>query len=154
MDNFTIASDITWLNFQFTLSEKLLVRPTDLNLAYRFSSDPRNQPPNRLSDAVSFIEMIAAAQDGLAGYAAARAKAKKGTTKPAKPFKVEIVNLDTGNAKATSRGGTKKGATGNRAKQRKVSLRRSNKFTILILWNVVCYLLGQRQLRWQWNGWK
>jgi hypothetical protein len=117
MDNFTIASDITWLNFQFTLSEKLLVRPTDLNLAYRFSSDPRNQPPNRLSDAVSFIEMIAAARDGLAGYAAAKAKAKKGTTKPAKPFKVEIVNLDTGNAaKATSRGGTKKAATGHRAK--------------------------------------
>jgi hypothetical protein len=95
MDSFTVNSDVTWLDLQLKIAQRLVIAANELNLGYKFTTDARSKAPNRLASHVQCIEMIVEAREGLAAQEELKLKGKKS----AKPFKVEIVNLDAGKGK-------------------------------------------------------
>jgi hypothetical protein len=103
MDSFSVNSDITWLDLRLQIAERLVVAAADLNLGYKFTTDARSKAPNRLATHVQCIEMLQEAREGLVAQNELKGKGKKA----AKPFKVEIVNLDAGKGKEKAKSGGK-----------------------------------------------
>ena len=52
-----VKSTITWLELRVAFA-KMVKSATKLNLAYKLSTDARNKAPNRLANAVRFLEMM------------------------------------------------------------------------------------------------
>ena len=113
LDGFSVDSDITWLDFQFLVAEKLLIPVADLNLGYKFTTDAQGRTPNALRSSIHFIEMIGAAKECLE-----EGNKGKGSKKKRKLFKVEILDLDAGKVK--DRGQKGKKGTGKAKKGKKV----------------------------------
>lgn len=115
LDGFSVPSDIKWIDFQFTVVDKLLLRITELNLGYKFSTDAQGRTPNALRTSLHFIEMISEAKSRLAEASKAKGAKKKG-----KPFKIEILDLDAGKPKEKAKRRSAKPGKG----KKKVSLLR------------------------------
>ena len=106
MDSLVVKSTITWLELWVAFAKKMVKSATKLNLAYKLSTDARNKAPNRLANAVQFLEMMQEAREGLEKFLKVKSQGKN----KASSFKVEIVDLDVGKdkEKAKSKGKTKK----------------------------------------------
>jgi len=122
LDTFSVKSSITWLSFKLKIADILLIEPTDLNLAYKFTTDARTQAPNRLKTLSNFIEMIQEARQGLEA-----SKRAKPTAKRAKAFKVEVIDLDAGKRKE------KRKKAGGKAAKGKKKVRTHNDLSVAVV---------------------
>ena len=117
LDSFSVQSDIKWIDFRFTVADKLDLRVAELNLGYKFSTEAQGRTPNALRTSLHFIEMILEAKNRLVEANNTKGAKKKGRSQ-AKPFKIEILNLDAGKLKEKAK---KSGAKPGKGKK-KVSL--------------------------------
>jgi hypothetical protein len=92
----TVGSSINWTEFRIALAEKMVRSASGLLLAYKFSTDAQKKLPNLLSTPIHFVDMIQGARDGLSMQAEA---ARKGKKLKGGPFKVEIIDRDSGKGK-------------------------------------------------------
>jgi hypothetical protein len=114
MDTVVIKSNISWSDLRFQLAEAMVKPASQLNLGYKFSTDARNMAPNHLANGVHLLELVEGAKDGLEAVARVK-KNSRAAGKKAKPFKMEITDLDAG--KDTGKGKKASSDKGKRKKQ-------------------------------------
>ena len=83
LDRMEISSDMSWTAFCLAISSKLNVPASQLDLAWKLSTETKNDLPRHLSSAAHLLQLISTATQHLEGKIKSRSK---------KEFAVQIIN--------------------------------------------------------------
>ena len=100
-DSLLLSSDKTFKDFKSAVADILGIPPKEVQVAYKFNTQPKADGYTLIKDAVQYLELIQSVRDEIAGF-----DKKKSKSKP-KEFIVLLKNVNEGKEKGKQTSGKK-----------------------------------------------